>query len=329
MKIAIIGLGSIGSVHANVLSLLNTPAAALCDLLPHRSERIREKYAPNAAIYTDWREMLSDFRPDVVHICTPHDLHAEMIIEALGQNIHVLCEKPLCIHMSELSQILAAEEKSAAMLGVCHQNRYNTVNQFLKQYLSEHPVKGAYGSVVWGRNAKYYASSPWRGELERAGGGTLINQALHTLDLLAWLCGEPEALTAMHDNLTMRQITNVEDTIAIHCFGKINYSFFATVCASFDFPVELSFELENGDHLLALQKTVLLNGEVIAADEVKRSFGKSCYGDGHIRLVEDFYRCLSEQKPFPINGREAAKVMRMIIGAYKSCGERVMLNEQS
>ena len=326
MKIAIIGLGSIGLVHAKVLSLLNTPADALCDINPERAARMQEKYAPNAKIYTDWRKMLTDFRPDAVHICTPHDQHTEMIIEALGQNINVLCEKPLCTRAEDLSKILEAEAKSAATLGVCHQNRYNTVNLFLKDYLSKHPVKSAYGSVVWGRDAKYYAASPWRGDLERAGGGALINQALHTLDLLAWLCGEPDSLTAMQGNLTMNQYTNVEDTIAIHCFGNTNYSFFATICAAFDFPVELHFALENGDHLMALQKTVLLNGEVIAADEMKQALGKSCYGDGHIRLVEDFYRCLKENKPFPINGREAAKVMRMILGAYKSRGERVELS---
>ncbi len=324
MKIAIIGLGVIGRVHAEALSLLNTPASVLCDLDIAKAESVRSTYAPDAKIYTDWEEMLRKERPDAVHVCTPHDLHAPMTVAALKQNIHVLCEKPLCIRREEIDAVLQAERESMATLGVCHQNRYNTVNCFLKRFLADRQIKGAHGTVAWKRTAEYYASAEWRGTQDREGGGALINQALHTLDLLIWLCGEPEAVAACKENLTLRDQIEVEDTIALRCFGKTDYSFFATVGAAVDFPVELNFRLDKKDHLLVLPKTALLNGSVIAEEEI-RPLGKECYGDGHVRLIQDYYQCIAEGRNFPINGAEGAKVIRVILGAYESKGEKILL----
>lgn len=326
MKIAIIGLGVIGRVHAEALSILGTPATALCDIRAEKAEKIRNQYAPSAQVFTDWKTMLTDYRPDVVHICTPHDLHAEMTVTALKYAVHVLCEKPLCMNGEQMREVLAAERESKATLGVCHQNRYNTVNRFLKQYLSDKNIVGAHGSVVWKRTAAYYESAEWRGTQKHEGGGVLINQALHTLDLMMWLCGEPERVAAVKANLTLKDVSEVEDTIAIRYFGNVDYSFYATVGSVADFPVEMSFRLDNGDLLLALPKTVLLNGRVLFEKETDgRILGKECYGDGHIRLIDDYYRCLQTKTPFSVNGEEAAKVVRMILGAYRSNGELIPL----
>jgi len=325
MKIAIIGTGVIGNVHAEVLYELGTPAGALCDLQHAKAETVRDKYAPDAVIYTDWQQMLNEFKPDVVHICTPHDLHAKMTITALKQNVNVLCEKPLCIHLEDIDEILRAERESSAKLGVCHQNRYNTVNRFLKQHLADKEIIGAHGSVVWSRTAPYYVSSGWRGTVAHEGGSALINQALHTLDLMMWLCGEPERVVAVKDNLTLRGVIETEDTVALRCFGKTDFTFFATVAGTCGLPVQLEFMLRNGEHVVAFPKTVLINGRVVAEAEINRFFGKECYGDGHIRLIEDYYRCLDEGEPFALDGEEGARVVRLILGAYQSRGETVTL----
>ena len=324
-KIAIIGLGVIGKVHAEVLSTLGKPASALCDIDAEKAKEIRDLYAPEAAIYTDWRQMIKEFCPDVIHVCTPHDLHADITVTALDADINVLCEKPLCIRTEDIDRILDAEKRSRAQLGVCHQNRYNTVNKFLKGYLSDKEITGAHGSVVWKRSSEYYASADWRGTVEHEGGGALINQALHTFDLLMWLCGEPERIAAISGNLSLRGKIEVEDTIAIRCFGKTNYTFFATVGAATNIPVELNFKLADGDYVLALPKSVIVNGQVLEADVINTSYGKECYGNGHIRLVDDFYKCLESNKPFAINGAEAAKVIRMILAAYESKGDVISL----
>ena len=325
LKIAIIGLGVIGKVHAEVLTILGKNITALCDTDRQRAEEIANAYAPDAEIFTDWQEMLRRVHPDVVHICTPHYLHAEMTIAALDSDINVLCEKPLCIRTEDIDRILKAESRSKARLGVCHQNRYNTVNLFLKNYLSDKEIVGAHGSVIWKRTADYYASAYWRGTYDQEGGGALINQALHTFDLLMWLCGEPESVVATDGNLTLKNSIEVEDTIAIKCFGKTDYTFFATVGAAASMPVELNFKLSNGDYIVALPKTVIINGQVVEADRIDHSYGKDCYGNGHIRLVDDYYRCIEKNLPFPINGAEGAKIIRMILAAYESKGEMISL----
>ncbi len=318
MKIAIIGLGVIGKVHAEALSMLGTPASALCDVDVTRAETVKSRFAPDAVIYDDWKKMLSEYKPDSVHICTPHYQHAEMIIEALKQNINVLCEKPLCISEDDVIAILEAEKESKATLGVCHQNRYNTVNVFLKDYLADKKIVGAHGSVIWHRTEEYYHSANWRGHKNTEGGGVMINQALHTLDLLIWLCGESHSIAAVDANLTLKNTIEVEDTISIFCSGEVDYFFNATVGAPVSFPVELNFKLDNGEHILALPNTVLINGKVVATEENIHALGKDCYGNGHVRLMKDYYDCLANGKPFAINGREAAKVVRTILKAYES-----------
>ena len=321
MKIAIIGLGVIGKVHAEALKLLGTPASLLCDVDVAQAEAVRDAFAPDAEIYTDWQEMLAEAHPDVVHVCTPHYLHAPMTVAALQQGVNVLCEKPLCISEAELEEVLAAEAASTAALGVCHQNRYNDVNVFLKEYLQKRKIVGAHGAVAWQRTAEYYASAAWRGTKAYEGGGALINQALHTLDLLLWLCGEPTSLVASDANLTLQGEIEVEDTITVRAFGEVPFSFFATVGAAASFPVELHLQLAGGDRLLVLPKQVLLNGEVISTGEVTCRLGKDCYGDGHLRLFCDYYRALERGEKFAINGREAAKVVRVILRAYQSGGK--------
>ena len=134
MKIAIIGLGVIGKIHADVLSMLGIPAGALCDVDDGRIQQAKSRFSPDAVGYHDWKQMLDEYHPDCIHVCTPHDIHAEMIIEALKRDIHVLCEKPLCISKEEIDAVLKAEQASKAKLGVCHQNRYNTINLFLKDW---------------------------------------------------------------------------------------------------------------------------------------------------------------------------------------------------
>ncbi|MBO7151109.1 MAG: Gfo/Idh/MocA family oxidoreductase, partial [Clostridia bacterium] len=118
MKIAVVGLGVIGKTHVKALSFLGHDVSLLCDIIPERAEKVKETLAPKAQVYTDFLEMLEKERPDAVHICTPHYLHAGMVIEALKRDIHVLCEKPLCMKKEELPAVLEAERVSSAKLGV-------------------------------------------------------------------------------------------------------------------------------------------------------------------------------------------------------------------
>lgn len=327
MRSAIIGLGVIGNVHAQILAMRGEEIVALCDIDPAAAEKAKEKWAKEAEIYTDYREMLEKVKPDVVHICTPHYLHADMVIDALGKNINTLCEKPLCIRHEDIDRILTAEAASTAQLGVCHQNRYLASNRFAKEYLADKKILGAHGTVVWHRDASYYASAAWRGKWETEGGGSLINQALHTLDLTMWFCGDPEAVISVSHNLTMKKEIEVEDTIFARYEGDVPFTFLGTNVAAADLPVEIGIHLADHTQLSVLPSTLLINGIPVPSATVKqKAYGKDCYGSGHAALIEDFYDCAATGRHFPIDGREGARVIRLILAAYASRGERVQIN---
>ena len=174
MKAALIGMGVIGKVHRDVLREQGIELAAVCDVLPERREGAKREY-------DDYREMISKESPDVVHICTPHYLHTEMIVFALEHGCNVLCEKPLTIHLADIDRIIAAEDASSGMLGVCLQNRYNPSSAFAKRYLVGKKIDRAFGEVRWHRDAGYYASGEWRGRWATEGGGVLINHNMEVM----------------------------------------------------------------------------------------------------------------------------------------------------
>ena len=328
MRSAIIGLGTIGRVHAELLASRGEEIVALCDIDPRAAQHAKEKWAKSAVIYSDYKEMLTAETPDVVHICTPHYLHADMVVFALGKNINVLCEKPLCIKHEDIDRILAAEEASKAILGVSHQNRYLPSVRFAAEYLKDKEIRAAHGSVVWKRDAAYYASGAWRGKWATEGGGSLINQALHTLDLTMMLCGDPEDVTATAVNMTLKNEIEVEDTIFARYTGNVPFTFLGTNVSAADLPVEIAFRLSDGTALTLLPSTFLINGVPVPSATVRQAaHGKECYGSGHEALIADFYRCVAEGDHFPIDGREGARVIRLILASYASAanGETVKI----
>ena len=318
-KIAIVGLGVIGNVHAAALKEQGKAVYAVCDIDPGRLLSF-----PGALHFTDYETMLEEAKPDAVHICTPHYLHASMIIAALKRDIHVLCEKPLCIHKEEIDEILAAEARSNAILGVCQQNRYKKVSAFVKKYLEGKKCENGYGTVVWERSDAYYRSGAWRGKWATEGGGALINQALHTMDILQWMLGMPESVTATVSNLHSEKAVEVEDTAVCLFGGKTQFSLLTTTGAGFDYPVEVVLRAE-GETIRILNDTVFINDKQVDFEESAQIFGKSCYGIGHSPLIADFYDCIKCGRPFPINGAEASKVIRMILSCYESKGERIQI----
>ena len=321
MRAAIIGYGVIGRVHAKVIPNY-AELIAICDI---NEEVFKDDKCPRVAHYTDWKKMLDEVRPDAVHICTPHYLHAEMVIEALGRGINVLCEKPLCIREEDIGRILEAEKNSTAQLGVCQQNRYNASNAAIKKYIEGKKVEVGVGQVSWHRDAAYYASGAWRGKWDTEGGGVLINQSLHTLDLMQWFCGMPDELSATVANHTLKESIEVEDTAAILCRGEAgNFNFFATIGTSRDCPIDITLKV--GDEWIKIMpKYTVIGDKLMKYEDIGPVWGKACYGSGHDALVGDWYDCLGSGRKFPIDGNEGAKVIRLILAAYKSGGNAVKI----
>ncbi len=315
MRSAIVGYGNIARLHAQVLTSQGHDIVAVCDCDPRALQN-----APGKRHYTDYLQMLDNEQIDVVHICTPHYWHAQMIIDALERNVNVLCEKPLCIKEEDIPRILEAERKSKAQLGVCLQNRYNAANRAVKTYLTGKNILCATASVTWYRDAGYYASGAWRGKWATEGGGVLINQALHTLDLVQWLVGMPQTLRGMISCMTLSDEIEVEDT-AVILAGKPNcgFTFYATNGGATDCPVELTIRAD-GEWIKIMPKDVLYADRHEHYDDVAVGLGKACYGSGHGALIADFYDCVATGRKFEIDGTESAKVVRLVLAAYRSHG---------
>lgn len=328
-RVAVIGCGAISGNHINGILSAGQTICALCDIEPDRAKAKAEQYRlTDAKIYTDYVQMLDREKPDSVHICTPHYLHAPMCVEALGRNINVLCEKPLSINMEQLHAVLKAEKASRAQLGVCQQNRFEPNMIWLMDFIKEHGVKSGLGIVSWERNEAYYRSGAWRGTILEEGGGVMINQALHTLDLLQHLCGMPTHVTSHVDNDFHKDFTEVEDTASAHFEREdgVRYAFFATTAATGDLPVQLQFVTSDGHRVIATNDFVVVDGRQVEIEddrEAAHMVGKAVWGTGHAVLIKDFYNCIDKGTPFRISGTEGAKVVQLILSMYHSHGNRI------
>ncbi len=328
MRAAIVGLGAISTTHYGAIGRADGEVAAICDVDEAKIAAFREKTGSTAAGYTDWHALLRDESLDVIHICTPHYLHAEMVIAALQAGHHVLCEKPLCIREEDIPRVLEAERASGRHLGVCHQNRYNESNMATHALVEADPAKAGFGTVVWDRGAGYYASGAWRGRWDTEGGGVMINQALHTLDLLLWLMGQPETVQADIVNRHLSGVIEVEDTAsALFRFADGRaFTFYATTASAADFPVQVMVATQGGQTIVAANDTITINGEIRPSDSGEIRYGKDVWGDGHAKLITDFYTSIQESRPFAIDGREGARVVRAILAMYRSQGREEKLS---
>ena len=319
MRTAVVGVGVIGNVHIRVLLEQKKNVVALCD-----TDAEKLKAYPDIQGYADYLTMLDEVKPNVVHICTPHHLHADMTIAALDRGINVLCEKPLCIKEEDIPRILAAEERSSAKLGVCFQNRYAPANDYIKKYLQTQEIQSVWATLAWKRDAAYYASASWRGKKATEGGGVLINQAIHTLDLIEWLTDTPEFITARTENFSLQGVIDVEDTAIVRGEGVTPFTLFATNAHFTDCPVEIKIKTED-DLICIKSNTVEIGGKKHNFTHEKEYYGKPCYGVGHSPLIYDFYDCLATGRAFPIDGKEGMKAVRTVLTAYKSNGEKIQI----
>lgn len=337
MKSAIAGCGSIAQLHGRILtSWIDTALVGAADTDAQKAEAYAEAWHTNA--YTSLEEMLRQEKPDVLHICTPHYLHVPMAEYALAQGIHVFMEKPPVITREQLHSLENAAKNSGARLGLCYQNRYNPSIREARDILTSGragKVLGARGIVTWHRDSAYYTDSTWRGRLATEGGGALINQAVHTLDLLQYLLGQPLAVEASIANHHLKNIIEVEDTMEayIQFEGDVNASFYATTAFCGDVPplVEIVCEhmkIRIEDLELTLfypdgrqEKPVL---------EHREALGKSYWGTGHRDCILDFYRALQTGEEFPLNLSAMTPSIRLMLGAYESArtGQVIRLDEK-
>ena len=325
-RAAVIGCGDISIVHFEAIGALGEATlVAVCDLDPALAKAAGDRWGVPA--YTDHRALLELEQVDVVHVCTPHDQHAQVAIDCHGAGVAVLTEKPLAATVAEAERVVAAAAKNPQVkIGVCFQNRYNATVEAIRDLVDRdvgRPV-GGHATVMWHRTPAYYAARPWRGRMSSSGGGVLINQAIHTLDLLQWLLGDVVAVDARVSGGRIGPGIDVEDTATLfldHATGASSI-FVASNTNVVDSPVTLEIDTERASFFVRDDLTIRhADGRIEKVAERRvETAGRGYWGVSHQRLIADFYARLDDPEPFWISPREATKSLRIIAAAYEVSG---------
>src|SRR3954452_2102526 len=294
---AVIGCGTISVVHLGAITSLDgADLVGVCDTDADRAAEVGEKYG--GPWFTDHKELLATVRPQVVHICTPHNEHVAVAIDSLDAGVAVLVEKPVAHTVAEAERLLAANRAHPGVkIGVCLQNRYNASVRAARALLGAGElgrVLGASATLLWHRDPAYYEARPWRGRKGDSGGGVLINQAIHTLDLLQWLLGDVDRVRGNTGRYALDGIVDVEDTasVVLDHAGGARSVVFATLTNVTDAPVTLEIVTERAVLLLRDDLTVRhADGRVDTVSERRvETGGRAYWGASHALLVADFYR---------------------------------------
>ena len=215
INVAIIGTGGIS--HAHIKAYLRFPErcriAALVDIIPGKAQRVKEQYNLDADVYLDHHEIL-DKDIDLVDVCTPPFVHAEISINALKSGKNVVCEKPMAASLEECDAMIKARDESGKKLSIIAQNRFRLPVRNLKALLDSGMAgKPRHVTVdsLWFRGHSYY-DLWWRGTWKTEGGGCTLNHAVHHIDMLGWMMGTPEKVTSIlantgHDNAEVEDLS--------------------------------------------------------------------------------------------------------------------------
>lgn len=326
---AIIGCGAIFPLHAKALAQLQgVELLAVADNELSKAEQAGLEYGCTAT--DDYRTIVERDDIDVVHLCTPHYLHAEMAVELLGAGKHVLTEKPLAANLDSARRMLEAAASSKGQLGVAFQNRYNDPSVYIKQKIESGELGKMIclkGVVTWHRDEAYYQSSNWRGRWVTEGGGVLMNQTIHTLDLLQWFGGDIASVKGSVTTDVLDGVIEVEDSAhaCIDFSNKARALFYGTNAYLVNSPVELEVVFEHGILLQRRDSLYLWKDEqeTLICEPASRSYGaKSYWGTGHFMLIEDFYTHIRENRRFWIDGEEGFKALKLAADIYSSSHAR-------
>lgn len=275
IRLGIIGIGGMGSGHALSIAEGKVPGIRLSAVADIRKERLKwaEKELPaGIKTYSDGREMIDSGECDAVLIATPHYYHPEFVIYALEHGLHALSEKPAGVYTKQVRRMNEAAEKSDKVFAIMFNQRTNCVYRKLHEMIESGEL-GAMKRVNWiitdwYRTQSYYDAAGWKATWDGEGGGVLLNQCPHQLDLLQWLCGMPSKVRAFCHEAKWHDIEVEDDVTAYLEFENGATGVFVTTTG--DAPgtnrLELTFEMG---------KIVCENGKLIF-DRLKENEREFC-----------------------------------------------------
>ena len=336
LGIAIIGTGTVADRHADAIAKLQ--GAVLTAVYDANLQRGREFASARGVAAAETLEaLLARSDVDIVTIATPSGTHAAVAIPAARAGKHIICEKPLETTIEKADQIIAACAEAAVHLTAVFQARFGDTVRVIREAIDQ----GRFGRLIlasaqvrWYRSQEYYGSSSWRGTWAMDGGGALMNQSIHIVDLLLYLAGDVQQVSAFAATLTHPGL-EVEDTLAASlrfASGALGVIEASTSCAP-GFPRKLEISGENGsavledDRIVRWRFTEELPHDSRIRDSASRSEGlagaagdpRAAGCEGHRRQFQDMVDALRQGRSPRIPGTEGRRALQLISAIYRSC----------
>lgn len=333
--IAIIGTGAIADVHIQAFKTFpdRCEVRALVDLYPEKAEKLAANRGLDAFICKDFREALSRHDIELVSICLPPSVHAEVAVAALEAGKHVIVEKPMASSLEECDAMIQAADQNGRVLSVIAQNRYKTPVMKVKKILES----GAAGRVLhatansyWWRGKSYY-DLWWRGTWKAEGGGCTLNHAVHHIDLLRWALGMPEEVTAVFTNANHGNSETEDLAMAILKYPNGALAQITSSLVHHGEEQELVFQAERA--------RISVPWRVKASLPMENAFPREDPGteqelqdlyeslpsvphEGHPGQIDNILQAIEGKAPLLGDGEEGRATLELIMGIYKSAATR-------
>lgn len=328
----IVGAGTIAHIHAKAIAAI--PNARITGIYSTGSEKAKA-YAKehNCTAFQSLEEMLKAPGIEIVCICTPSGIHMEPVLECIAAGKHCLIEKPLEVTLERCDRIIEEAEKAGVKIGVVFPSRFYNESLLIRKAIDENKFGAlALGSayVKWSRTEAYYQSAAWRGTWQYDGGGALMNQGIHSVDLLQWYMGPVKSVQAFSTNIRHKKI-EVEDTIVAALHFR-NGAVGTLECSTAVYPGSLKrIEIMGTDGTAILEESNLIKWQFRTGEQeedINTTAGKAAQGGvadpadisyrGHQKQIEDLLHSIENGNTPFIDGREGRKAVEIVLAVYES-----------
>lgn len=332
LKVGVIGCGRISVMHlVSASTLEQAELIACCDVKKERADEVAKKYGVKP--YYDYAEMIEKENLDVVHICLPHYLHVPVSIYAMEHGVHVISEKPMSINLIDAEKAVKTAKECGVLYGVIFQCRYNNSSRLVKNAIESGKlgkIISASSVLTWTRPDEYYTESDWKGTWDKEGGGVVIDQAIHSIDLVRWLVDSKVKNVSCHMANRGHDTIKVEDSAEglITFENGVKYGFYCMNNYGCDEPISIKLYCENGKVEFNYDDAYIYynNGttEEVHQDKnvIEYDGGKDYWGFQHIRQIKQFYKSCLGEETLEVSGEEALKTQQLICDIYNNGGMR-------
>lgn len=337
LKVGLVGCGVIAPLHIKAIGEISElELYAVCDIIKERADTFAETHGAKV-IYYDYDEMLQDSNIDIVAICTPSGLHGEMAIKAIKAKKNIMCEKPMEITKEKLDEVVEAYKNSDVKFACVFQRRVAGIAKKVKEALD----RGDLGKILvadtylkYYRSAEYYKSGDWRATWEMDGGGALMNQGVHGVDLMSWFMGGVDSLSAIcRTQLHDIKVEDAAVSIVEYKNGAIGV-IEGTTCVNPAQNTRFEIHGERGSIIFddnGVKQWIIDGKDIDITDKASAEFNGGAdalvalQALSHTPLYIDLVECIKADKETFVSPIEGRKAVDTILAIYKSSKEKKVI----